>query len=45
MEPIMTVVLILSVMVCSYMAWNIGANDVANACEDAANAFLTIVYN
>ncbi|MBK64934.1 MAG: hypothetical protein CMB47_05365 [Euryarchaeota archaeon] len=31
MEPIMTVVLILSVMVCAYMAWNIGANDVANA--------------
>ena len=27
----MTVVLILSVMVCAYMAWNIGANDVANA--------------
>ena len=102
MEPIMTVVLILSVMVCAYMAWNIGANDVANAmgtsvgskaltlrqaviiaaifefcgaffagdavtdtvrkgiltvdfetvtdhvanaCEDAANAFLPIVYN
>ena len=31
MEPIMTVVLILSVAVCAYMAWNIGANDVANA--------------
>tara|TARA_B110000444_G_scaffold4107_1_gene3886 strand:+ start:57973 stop:60099 length:2127 start_codon:yes stop_codon:yes gene_type:complete len=31
MEPIMTVVLILSIVVCGYMAWNIGANDVANA--------------
>ena len=27
----MTVVLILSIVVCGYMAWNIGANDVANA--------------
>jgi len=31
MEPIMTVVLILAIAVCAYMAWNIGANDVANA--------------
>ena len=31
MEPIMTLVLILSLVVCAYMAWNIGANDVANA--------------
>ena len=27
----MTLVLILSLVVCAYMAWNIGANDVANA--------------
>ena len=27
----MTVVLILAIAVCAYMAWNIGANDVANA--------------
>ena len=31
MEPIMTVVLMLAIIVCAYMAWNIGANDVANA--------------
>jgi len=31
MEPIMTVVLIMAMAVCAYMAWNIGANDVANA--------------
>ena len=31
MEPIWIVVLILSLLVCAYMAWNIGANDVANA--------------
>ena len=31
MEPIMWVVLILATAVCAYMAWNIGANDVANA--------------
>jgi len=31
MEPIMTVVLIMAIAVCAYMAWNIGANDVANA--------------
>ena len=31
MEPIMVVVLALAIMVCAYMAWNIGANDVANA--------------
>ncbi len=34
----MTVVLMLAIVVCAYMAWNIGANDVANA-------FLPIVYN
>lgn len=38
MEPIMMIVLGLSILVCAYMAWNIGANDVANA-------FLPIVYN
>ena len=31
MEPIMMIVLGLSILVCAYMAWNIGANDVANA--------------
>jgi|TARA_B110000263_G_C15295020_1_gene505201 PiT family inorganic phosphate transporter len=31
LEPIMTVVLIMAMAVCAYMAWNIGANDVANA--------------
>ena len=31
MEPIMMIVLALSIAVCAYMAWNIGANDVANA--------------
>ena len=31
MEPIMWLVLILATAVCAYMAWNIGANDVANA--------------
>ena len=31
MEPIMVIVLGLSILVCAYMAWNIGANDVANA--------------
>ncbi|MBN17829.1 MAG: hypothetical protein CMB37_06715 [Euryarchaeota archaeon] len=31
MEPIMVMVLGLSIVVCAYMAWNIGANDVANA--------------
>ena len=31
MEPIMMLVLALSILVCAYMAWNIGANDVANA--------------
>ena len=31
MEPIMIVVLFLAIAVCAYMAWNIGANDVANA--------------
>ena len=28
---VMWLVLILSLIVCAYMAWNIGANDVANA--------------
>ena len=45
MEPIMWLVLILATAVCDYMARNIGANDVANACEEAANAFLPIVFN
>ena len=31
MEPVMMIVLGLSILVCAYMAWNIGANDVANA--------------
>ena len=31
MEPITMVVVALALMVCAYMAWNIGANDVANA--------------
>ncbi len=31
MEPMFTIVLVLSLIVCAYMAWNIGANDVANA--------------
>ncbi|MCH1527808.1 MAG: DUF47 family protein, partial [Candidatus Poseidoniaceae archaeon] len=31
MEPIIMVVIALALMVCAYMAWNIGANDVANA--------------
>ena len=31
MEPILMIVLGLSIAVCAYMAWNIGANDVANA--------------
>ena len=31
MEPIMMLVLVLATAVCAYMAWNIGANDVANA--------------
>ena len=31
MEPITMVVIGLALMVCAYMAWNIGANDVANA--------------
>ena len=31
MDPIMTLVLIVSLVVCAYMSWNIGANDVANA--------------
>ena len=31
MEGVMWLVLILSLIVCAYMAWNIGANDVANA--------------
>tara|TARA_X000001036_G_scaffold145722_1_gene138550 strand:- start:735 stop:2855 length:2121 start_codon:yes stop_codon:yes gene_type:complete len=31
MEPITMVVIGLALLVCAYMAWNIGANDVANA--------------
>ena len=31
MEPLTVIVLIFSLIVCAYMAWNIGANDVANA--------------
>ena len=31
MEPITIVVICLALVVCAYMAWNIGANDVANA--------------
>ena len=31
MDSIMMIVLALSILVCAYMAWNIGANDVANA--------------
>ena len=31
MEPITMVVIGLALIVCAYMAWNIGANDVANA--------------
>ena len=31
MEPITYVVIALALVVCAYMAWNIGANDVANA--------------
>ena len=31
MEPITVVLIGLALVVCAYMAWNIGANDVANA--------------
>ncbi len=31
MEPLMGLVLLVSILVCAYLAWNIGANDVANA--------------
>jgi PiT family inorganic phosphate transporter len=31
MGPLMTLVLLVSIIVCAYLAWNIGANDVANA--------------
>ena len=31
MEPVTMVVIGLALIVCAYMAWNIGANDVANA--------------
>ncbi len=31
MEPLILIVISLSLLVCAYMAWNIGANDVANA--------------
>ena len=31
MEPLMGLVLFVTILVCAYLAWNIGANDVANA--------------
>ena len=31
MDPVTTVIVGLAIIVCAYMAWNIGANDVANA--------------
>ena len=31
MEPLMGLVLCVTILVCAYLAWNIGANDVANA--------------
>ena len=31
MEPLIVVLVGLALIVCAYMAWNIGANDVANA--------------
>ncbi len=31
MEPLIMILIGLSIVVCAYMAWNIGANDVANA--------------
>ena len=31
MEPLIALVLLVSILVCAYLAWNIGANDVANA--------------
>ncbi len=31
MEPLMGLVLLVAILVCAYLAWNIGANDVANA--------------
>ena len=31
MEPVTMIVIALALIVCAYMAWNIGANDVANA--------------
>ncbi len=31
MEPLILILIGLSIVVCAYMAWNIGANDVANA--------------
>ncbi|HIG03626.1 MAG TPA: DUF47 family protein [Candidatus Poseidoniales archaeon] len=31
MEPLTVIILVFSLLVCAYMAWNIGANDVANA--------------
>ena len=31
MEPLIGLVLLVSILVCAYLAWNIGANDVANA--------------
>src|SRR6056300_42733 len=31
MEPIIMLLIALALVVCAYMAWNIGANDVSNA--------------
>ena len=31
MEPLTMILIALALVVCAYMAWNIGANDVANA--------------
>ena len=38
----MWLVLILATAVCAYMAWNIGANDVANAMTSAGSRALTL---
>ena len=45
MDPLTMMLVALALIVCAYMAWNIGANDVANACEKAANTLLSIVYD
>jgi|GEM_PF-4380322 phosphate/sulfate permease len=41
----MNIIILFAIIDCTYMASNIGANDVASSSEDAANAFLPIVYN